>query len=656
MTVSPSGSPLPRWSSGVPPAPDTARHAALLVAAPASGAAAALPAQAAALEATLPAGWHVGTAVHDGPPAITDALRALTADGVGDVVVVPMHPHFSPGTTGAITRDLYEVLQREGCHLTVAVRTTWYDDAGYVNALARRIAERVTAHDVRPEEMHLRFRVDGPVGMDGGERQTYERHVRRTVELVVARLGWPADWWSLEDEGMVAASCGAPATGGRSTDARRVLVCAIPFLGGSLATKAERIQSCPALGTQEPFIAALRNLVLHGAHAAPSGERAPAPLLTIAARPTPTRNEPLSLVMVGASLPNRLRAGGGPAMRYSHPGAFARVRKSRKALHAFLQWTRGEGLAAEAFVWDTCQRVEFYGWLAEGVDVADRECAIARIRHQLYGAEPEGLEVNVLFGQEARHHLLRTACGLNSGLPGDADVVAQLETALRIASCGQAAGPRAAQLVKEAAEAAQEACATTPWGRFSTGYCLAALSRLRDLGIAPFAHGRHVVIGGSTTSRSILSALAGQFDVPQDQLTLVYRDHHGQMKLLRTAIGHGRRLRVHDYAEPGVVAAIGDADVVFFGIDQPEPVLDPGLLRGLRDFSARPLAIIDFNSFGSLVRAAAPEGVTVWTAADLERAVSAYADEIYAHPAFAGAVEDVEEWIERRLAPAEVAT
>jgi glutamyl-tRNA reductase len=417
--------------------------------------------------------------------------------------------------------------------------------------------------------------------------------------------------------------------------------------GGPLA--AVEVEVCPRLEEQDQFVSVLRDLVLRGARPmVPAGSP---PLLAPQAPPEQSGTDERSLIMIGASLSNGVRSDHGPRVRHSTAGAFAAVRKTRKALHALLEWARQQGLVAEAFVWDTCQRMEFYGWLDEVDDVAARECIASRIRHQLYGVEPRGLEVNVLLGDAARYHLMRTACGLNSALPGDTDVVAQLQTALRIATCSGAAGGRASDLVKQAAALAEEVRAETSWGRIGTGYCLAALSHLRDRG-AVFADRRHVVIGGSTTSRSILAALTDRFEVPHGQLTLVYRDHHGQMKLLRTAIGHGRRLRVHAYTEPGVLQAIGEADFVYFGIDQNEPVLDPAVLHGLRDFAARPLTIVDFNSFGSLRDAAAPSGVTIWRASDLEGAVARHAAELCARNEFGRAVEDAEEWIANRLASA----
>jgi glutamyl-tRNA reductase/protoheme ferro-lyase len=635
------------------------------VATPAGGAGStdgALARHAAALAATLPAGWRVLTATQRSRPTIADVLRAATEAGATELVMVPLSPHFAAAATGAATCELYRLLAELRAPINVAVRASWYDDAGYVNALASLIAKHVAAHDVRVGSTHLLFWTDAATPATLGlADDVWRRQVARTVELVTKRLGWPAQQVTLVCESAPVASAPGPATAARLAELERdaaphVLLCPLTpgFTADALAPNPRgaayrtfQLDVCPRLDAHELFVPVLRDLVLRGCRplAAPD-----APPLLAPAAPTPEPADERAFLMIGASLANGMGAGHGPQIRHSAPAAFAAVRKSRKALHAFLQWIRQQELASEAFVWDTCQRIEFYGWLTEADDVAARECAASRIRHQLYGAEPRGLEVNVLVGDAARHHLLRTACGLNSALPGDTDVVAQLQTALRIAGCGGVAGDRATELVQQASALAEGVRAETSWGGIATGYCLAALSHLHARG-AVFPERRHVVIGGSTTSRSILAALTDRFHVSPSQLTLIYRDHHGQMKLLRSAIGHGRRLRVHDYAEPGVLQAVGEADFVFFGIDQNDPVLDPSALHGLRDFLAHPLTIVDFNSFGSLGGAAPPPGVTIWTAADLERAVAEHAAALQAQREFGKAVEEAEQWIESRLAP-----
>jgi glutamyl-tRNA reductase len=271
------------------------------------------------------------------------------------------------------------------------------------------------------------------------------------------------------------------------------------------------------------------------------------------------------------------------------------------------------------------------------------------MRRELFGDATEGLEVFALEGRAARHHLARTACGLDSQLPGDRDVAAQLTGALRRAeSAGTAAG-RAHELVHHVLQVADEVGRHTSFGRFTTGYCAAALGRIREVdGLHP-ASLRHVTIGGSTTSRSVLCTLRTDHGVPPCQLAAVYRDHHGQMKQLRAALAGGRRLRVHGYADERVLAAIEDADLVYLGIDHAERVLSAAALDGLRDYRARPLTIVDFNSHGSLDDADPPAGVRIWTARDIDDAVAAHAAITTSRAGFADAVREAEAWIERRV-------
>ncbi|MEE9296277.1 MAG: ferrochelatase, partial [Phycisphaerae bacterium] len=462
---------------------------------------------------------------------------------------------------------------------------------------------------------------------------------------------------------------------------KRVLVCPISFTVDCLETleeiglryreilaaKGGQLYLCPCLNTYKPFIAALKNLVLHGSQPMTSwgcGTGFPAgqvtgwkacPTLLSSASVDESEMETTdadlkSLVMIGASLPNRVGTGRGPRLHYSDPDELCCVKKSHEEVHAFLEKIRAEGSVREAFVWNTCHRFEFYGWLKNPEDVPDRECVIGRTWHQLFPEVPDALRVNVLFESQAWHHLMRTVAGLNSGLPGDRDVTAQLQTAQRLADHAGTGGPRSRRLVERAVAMERELRNETAWGRYDPGYCLAAFSRIRKAtGLKP-AECRYTAIGGSTTSRSVLEMLSDAFDVPKRQMTIVYRGHKGgQMKLLRAAIGNGKRVRVQSYGEPAVIRAIAQSDVVFFGTDRDEPVLDAQSLRQARDFTQRPLIIIDFNTFGSTSGVETIEGVTVWKADRLEQEVGAYADAMCAQEDFIHAAREADAWIESRM-------
>ncbi len=358
------------------------------------------------------------------------------------------------------------------------------------------------------------------------------------------------------------------------------------------------------------------------------------------------------LLSVGVSTGGPADPGDGPSVRRSEAAAFARVKRSHGGVRAFLEGLRSDPRVLEAFVWSTCQRMELYGWIAGGCTSSELEALVARLRAGLFGDEPPGLLVNVLLDDEARHHLLRTACGLNSDLPGDRDVAAQLDTACRSARSAGSAGPRSIRMVAEARAVAHEVRSRTGWGTFATGYCAAALARVYEVDGTRPPELTHVVVGGSTTSRSVLGTLRSDHAVPDERLTVVFRRHHGHRRELRAAVGEGTALKAHEYDDECVLARVAAADVVYFGIDRPDPVLDAATLAGLRDFRSRPLTVLDFNSNGSIGAGPLPSRVTVWNARALDGAVAAHTAIMTARADFREALDEAEERIARHVAAA----
>jgi glutamyl-tRNA reductase len=303
----------------------------------------------------------------------------------------------------------------------------------------------------------------------------------------------------------------------------------------------------------------------------------------------------------------------------------------------------------EALVWNTCHRFELYGWL-DGEE-SDGGCTVAQIRREmLRGLDTD--EVNVLFGASAWHHLMRTIIGLNSGLPGDKDIVEQFLSAHQTAERCGTAGPRLRALVEEVMHLTEQAGQQTTWGRNTVGYCYAALDRITRVLDRRLANCRHVVIGGSATSRAVLRTLFEHFEVRENDATLVYRAHQGgRTKQLRSAIGNGRRIRTDSYASREVLHAITEADVVYYGIDRDEPVLSGDDLRGMRDFLARPLVIIDFNTLGSTRNASGIPGVTLWTAERIDAEVEAFGEELAQGQRFPDWVQEAETWVQSQSQP-----
>jgi ferrochelatase len=637
--------------------------------------------QAACLEGALPRGWRVFHAMRYGRPAIAETLRRIEEAGIEDLVVVPMYPQFSEPTTGTAMRQVYGHLRREASRLHVTTRTSWHDDHGYINAQTKLIEQYARGNGLTPENAFLLFSTHGLPVSYVKRGDPYATHIARTVALVGQQLGWPTDRMSLAYQSRFGpVKWLEPSTDEALMELarageRRVVVCPISFTTDCLETLEEidvryrarlkeagaELYLCPALNTFRLFISTLKHLVLRGPR--PMGCRGREIRSGGPCKPRPASEDPEieSLVLVGASIRGRLDAGRGPGMTYTDLDGLRRVKRSQCDVPPLLQGLCDQADLREAWLWNTCHRFELYGWLPEVDRAASdtirserRSHAVGRImRHLLEGEEAPPEHVNVLYGVEAWHHLLRTAVGLGSSLPGETDVLAQLRAAHRLANRAGTAGPLTRRLAEDVSNLAHELRENTPWGQYSPDYCYAALRRIVEMGAIDVSSSSIAVIGGSTTSATTLHTLRERFDVPDRSLKLLYRGHKhgGHLKVLRRAIGNGRRVRVQSYDEPGVIRHLAEADVIVFGVDREEPVLGADRLRTCRDWIARPLTIFDFNMFGSTTGFDEFEGVTLYDARRLEAEAEAFADQMCASDDFTCAVEAAEEWIIERALP-----
>ncbi|MCP3903905.1 MAG: ferrochelatase [Planctomycetes bacterium] len=630
--------------------------------------------QADALEDMLPNGWRVFYAMRYGAPSIEETLERIVASGIEDLVVIPMYPQFSGPTTGTALAVLYEKLARYGRQLNVKLRTVWHDDAGYVDAQARLLHEYATEHRLDPSNCVLLFSTHSMPASYIERGDPYQEHVLRTVDLVMRRLGWDPDRAQVSYQSKLGpVPWLEPSTQETlqklAAAGENVLVCPVSFTADCLETLEElgityreefeadgaRMHLCPALNTYEPFIKTLFHLVLRGARPIDESRPAPAPLMPRVREPEVVDAQGIdldSLIMVGVSLPPRLGDGNGPSLHHVSPTEFQQIKKPREQVAEILRTLGASDDFSECWLWNTCSRFEFYGWLRSPRVSAETDQVLARTVRNVVGPGADRVDVNVLEGADAWHHVMRTAGGLNGGLPGDAEVAEQLRAACRVAhQCGTD-GPKTQRLIDIAIAADSELRTHTKWGRFRSAYCPVAIRSASLSTDTDWERAQCAVIGGSVTARSILLGLRAQFGVPDGHLTAVYRTQSRgrQIKRLRAALGDGRVVQVEDYREQDVRSVIAEADVIFWGTDSPVKMLDAEALKGLRDFAQRPLDIFDFNTLGSTTTdVTSIPGVRLYDAQWLEDQVRRFASTLCQCPAFRGAHADAEAWLHRRL-------
>jgi len=626
-------------------------------------------AQVEALQDILPSGWRVYGAMRYGTPSIPEVLERIERDGVDEVVIVPMYPQYSGPTTGTAMRVVYDYLADDDHTLQVTTRLSWYNDHGYVAAQSERLKQYAHAHNLTPDNTFLLFSTHGLPVSYVQKGDPYPEHVAETVSLVAKRMGWARSRWSLAFQSrMGPAAWLQPYTDEvlenlSTSGEKKLLVCPISFVTDCLETLEEidqryrkpieqngtELYLCPALNTFGPFIAALKHLVLQGCSAMSHENHHLREVTHASYKADPKSDRTDSLVMVGASIEGRLGCGEGPKLSHVDADTLRRLKRPACAIPEFLREVRESCDLQEAFLWNTCHRFELYGIRKEGD--RDQQATSDAIRAKLMeGVGGEESQLNVLFADEAKHHLWRTASGLNSCLPGERDVLDQLQAAQRLAERANTGGKLVQDVIREALDFERSLRTESPWGDFSPDYAQIALQFVTDRVKADLGKCRILVIGGSTTSAAVLRTLTGHLGVSSKQLTLIYRGHKhgGHLKLLRKAIRQGQRIRVQNYEEKIVDRAIAGADVVIFGVDREEPLLDRARLQACRGEAAKPLTVIDFNMYGSTRELRDARNVQLFTLTEIDKAVRAGAEAVCQDDGFQKAVTVAE----RRIAEA----
>jgi glutamyl-tRNA reductase len=180
--------------------------------------------------------------------------------------------------------------------------------------------------------------------------------------------------------------------------------------------------------------------------------------------------------------------------------AFAEAR-----IPATLQILRDQGIADEAVILSTCNRVEIYASTS-----LDPTAAAAELREFLVTIhdyrDPITDEIYSLTEPHSIHHLFRVACGLDSMVLGETEILGQLKKAYDLALQHRHTGSRLNKAFQRAFNVAKQVRTETSIQRGSISVASVAVELAEK--IFETLDGRHVmVIGAGDTSEKTARAL-----------------------------------------------------------------------------------------------------------------------------------------------------
>lgn len=249
---------------------------------------------------------------------------------------------------------------------------------------------------------------------------------------------------------------------------------------------------------------------------------------------------------------------------------------------AVLQLLRDEGIAQEAVILSTCNRVEIYA--ATSLDSAN---AFEELKEFLVTChdyrDPLTDEIYTLSEPASVHHLFKVACGLDSMVLGETEILGQLKKAYELALQHQHTGPRLNKAFQRAFNVAKHVRTETSIQRGSISVGSVAVGLAEK--IFSSLDNRHVmVIGAGDTSEKTARALLSR----GAKSIIVTNRSFDRAQALAAEFG-GRAVNFDDWSRE-----FADIDIVISSTAAPHHILNRAKLEPLMKLRKnRPLLLVD---------------------------------------------------------------
>ena len=249
---------------------------------------------------------------------------------------------------------------------------------------------------------------------------------------------------------------------------------------------------------------------------------------------------------------------------------------------AVLQLLRNEGIVDEAVILSTCNRVEIYASTS-----LDSNKAFAELKEFLVTChdyrDPLTDEIYTLSEPQSVHHLFKVACGLDSMVLGETEILGQLKKAYDLALQHQHTGARLNKAFQRAFNVAKHVRTETSIQRGSISVGSVAVELAEK--IFSSLDDRHVmVIGAGDTSEKTARALLSR----GAKSIVVANRSFDRAQALAAEFG-GRAVNFDDWSNE-----FGQIDIVISSTAAPHHILNRAKLEPLMKLRKnRPLLLVD---------------------------------------------------------------
>jgi len=247
-----------------------------------------------------------------------------------------------------------------------------------------------------------------------------------------------------------------------------------------------------------------------------------------------------------------------------------------------LQALRASGLAGEAVILSTCNRVEIYAVTALAAGTAFAELKKFLVAHHAYDGAI-GDELYTFAEPHSLHHLFKVASGLDSMVIGETEIFGQLKDAYELAFIHKHTGARLNKAFQRAFNVAKHIRTETNIQRGSVSVMSAAVELAEKI-FSSLAELEVLVIGAGETSEKTARALLSR----GARGVVVTNRSPERATALATELG-GRAVPFENWTD-----ALEQIDIAISSTAAPHHILDRAKLEPLmRRRRNRPLLLID---------------------------------------------------------------
>jgi ferrochelatase len=132
----------------------------------------------------------VDWAMRYGNPSIASRIEALIAQGCDRILTVPLYPQYSAATSATVCDEVFRVFAGLRAQPTLRVTPPYYEDPGYIEALAVSIDAHLATLDFKPELIVASFHGMPQKYVDKGD--PYQAQCVATTDALRKRMGMDA--------------------------------------------------------------------------------------------------------------------------------------------------------------------------------------------------------------------------------------------------------------------------------------------------------------------------------------------------------------------------------------------------------------------------------------------------------------------------------